>query len=170
MLPPLNASFVDSILDYCPDTGVFCWKHSTTAHKHSGKLAGSIRKYGYVLIGINGKRYPAHKLAWLACKGIWPEGAIDHINRDKTDNRISNLRLATHSENVRNRVRRDNSSGVPGVSLHKATGKWHAYIGIVSSVKSLGYFDSKDEAVRKRKAAEVEYGVSHACVRIEWEE
>ncbi|MDA6380520.1 HNH endonuclease signature motif containing protein [Escherichia coli] len=69
------------------------------------------------MIMINGKAYPAHRLAWLIVYGTMPDGFIDHINRVRTDNRISNLRLVTHSENMQNRkIQKNNKSGYRGVS------------------------------------------------------
>jgi len=85
-------------LEYNKDTGVITW---LTGRK-AGKVAGTKTYGGYVRITVNGKAYYAHRLAWLFEYGEYPDTFIDHINRDKTDNRINNLRAATHKGNNEN--------------------------------------------------------------------
>ncbi len=92
------------------------------------------------------------------CEGE-PSGEIDHINGDRTDNRICNLRDVTSAGNSCNRRRQDrNTSGVTGVAWDKRASRWQARIGLNGKQKYLGYFDSLDEAVAARKAAELELG------------
>lgn len=89
----------------------------------------------------------AHRVAWAVHYGEWPEKDIDHINQDKGDNRICNLRLATDQENLRNIPKfSTNTSGYKGVSLIKKTGKWNARISTGSEYKSLGNFDTPEDA------------------------
>ena len=100
-----------------------------------------------MLIKINGRMYMGHRLAWLFVNGGWPENHIDHINEIKNDNRISNLREATSSQNQRNRgAQKNNTSGFKGVSFFKRNGKWKSTICVNSNKKHLGYFDNPEEA------------------------
>lgn len=92
----LTAETVRALLDYSGDTGHFRWKET-------GKPAGGLQDKGYRIIEIGGTPYYAHRLAWLYTHGVWPEADLDHINRNRDDNRIENLRDVSRSENNRNR-------------------------------------------------------------------
>lgn len=136
-------------LRYDPISGDFFWIRKGGASRKVGGVAGSVqRKLGYRNIQIGKSYYKAHHLAWLFTYGSIPIGyQIDHINGDRSDNRISNLRLATPSENSRNaKLRRDSTTGVKGVSYHKATGKWQASLRVNGKSKHLGIFPSIGEA------------------------
>lgn len=99
-----------------------------------------------------------HRLVWLMHHDEWP-AEIDHINGIRDDNRIENLRLVTRADNMRNsRRRKDNTSGVMGVSWHSATGKWRAYIGGQDGPLHLGMFADWFDAVCARKSAERRQG------------
>ena len=116
---------------------------------------------GYKKGKIDGSTYFAHRIVYALHYAEWPTDQIDHINGVKTDNRISNLRVVTNQENHRNSpMRRDNSSGVTGVYLHKDTGKWYAGITVGGKFKKLGLFDTLEEAAEARKAASEKYGFS----------
>ncbi|MDA6684686.1 HNH endonuclease signature motif containing protein [Escherichia coli] len=121
----LTPEMVLSVVDYNPSSGDFHWRWRqgrerttlTWNSRFAFKKCSSINSDGYLMIMINGKAYPAHRLAWLIVYGTMPDGFIDHINRVRTDNRISNLRLVTHSENMQNRkIQKNNKSGYRGVS------------------------------------------------------
>lgn len=119
-----------------------------------GQEAGALSGRGYRNIRIEGKYYLAHRLIWKLLYGEDPE-EIDHINGNRSDNRITNLRSVCHYENMRNRKRgSDNTSGVMGVSWHKVNSKWRARIG----EELLGDFDKFEDAVAARKQAEKELG------------
>ena len=149
------------LLDYNPDTGVFTWRVSRGSVK-SGSVAGSENSEGYLQIRIYGKPYRAHRLAWLYTHGEFPTGQLDHINRVRTDNRISNLRAATNAENTQNRSKRsDNTSGVIGVSWHKRIGKWLAHIKLNGRLKHLGYYGTIEEAAAARAAAKAKLHTFH---------
>lgn len=92
----ITAEMVGDALFYCPTTGGFRWWKT-------GRYAGGA-KDGYVIIRVFGRNFPAHRLAWLLHTGEWPTGVVDHINRNRADNRASNLRDVTPTENARNRV------------------------------------------------------------------
>lgn len=129
----LTPEMVLSVVDYNPSSGDFHWRWRqgrerttlTWNSRFAFKKCSSINSDGYLMIMINGKAYPAHRLAWLIVYGTMPDGFIDHINRVRTDNRISNLRLVTHSENMQNRkIQKNNKSGYRGVSWDAKYGKW----------------------------------------------
>lgn len=136
------------MLNYDPDTGVFTWKHNVSNVK-KGTEAGSITKKGYINIRFSRKQCLAHRLAWLFMTGKWPDGMVDHINTIKTDNRWSNLRLATNSENLLNRGKNSNNmSGFKGVSIERRSGKYVASLGVMGKQKYLGRFSCPKEAHR----------------------
>jgi hypothetical protein len=108
------------LLNYDPNTGLFRWKGNFGHGTKEGKIAGTLRKAndrqsGRRAIGIDGKIYRAHHLAWLYMTGNWPSRQVDHCNRIKSDDRWENLRLATQEQNSRNRnVRKDSKSRIMG--------------------------------------------------------
>lgn len=152
----ITQEYLKERLDYNPETGKFVW--ITNLHKRRiGTEAGHIQHDGYVKIFLEGKPRSAHRLAWLYVYGELPEGEIDHINRVRHDNRISNLRDVDRLTNHRNKkldIR--NSSGVSGVHWNKGLGKWMVRIGVNGTRKHLGYFENFEKAVKIRKQAEAE--------------
>ena len=107
---------------------------------------------GYMIATINNKRVYMHTLLCPNYK------IVDHINRNRTDNRRNNLREATPSQNIRNSSKRsDNTSGVTGVCYKRKQNKWYAWISINSHQKSLGEYTKFEDAVKARKEAEKEY-------------
>ncbi len=136
----IDSTRLRAVLEYDPDTGGFTW---TKGNKPAGYLHSS----GYVLIRIDGVSYRAHRLAWLYVHGVWPEDQIDHINRTRADNRISNLREATPQGNAANRgARAGSKSGYPGVTWYARYNKWQACRRHGGKIKHLGYFDCPDAA------------------------
>lgn len=134
-------------LSYNPETGVFVWARNSTRVK-IGDIAGTPDRKGYIRIRVGSKKYAAHRLAWIAAKGSDPgEYQIDHINGVKSDNRIENLRLATNTENQRNKGRYAcKKSGSKGVYWNKSNSSFHAAIRVDGRLKHLGYFATADEA------------------------
>jgi hypothetical protein len=142
---------------YEPHTGHIYWIESGKG-KVKKKPAGTKISTGYVGILINGKRYLAHRIAWALYHGAWPDDQIDHINGDKKDNRIANLREATNSQNGKNYgFNRANTSGVKGVSWCKYTNKWRAAIKVNKTRKCLGRYETKEQAAIARHIAEEKY-------------
>ena len=141
-------------LNYDPLTGVFIYKVKPCRKIRAGSVAGSL-SHGYIHIMISGKNYKAHRLAWLYVYGYFPEHDIDHIDRDPSNNKIDNLRHATHQCNIRNiGLQCNNTSGIKGVHWHKQHDKWHAQIMVNNKNHYLGLFTDFTEAVCTRLAAE----------------
>ena len=148
----LTAEYVRSILSYCPETGSFTWLVNRH-RKQPGQQAGSIDSGGYIRITIDGQRYMGHRLAWLLVHGEWPSNCIDHVNRDRSDNRFTNLRAATNAENCQNHLREPGASGLRGVKWHSQRRKWQAAIRVNGLRKHLGLFQTADEASAAYQAA-----------------
>lgn len=147
----LTAEYVRQILDYNPETGILSWKYRENAipswnNQNAGKPTGWKNTNGYLIITILNKSYRSHRLAWIWMTGKWPLFDVDHINRNKTDNRWCNLREATRSENHANRkMQHNNKLGYKGVHLHKP-GKYRAQIRIKGKSKHIGIFNTAEEA------------------------
>ena len=153
----LTSSRLKEALNYDPETGTFTWKE-TRRGLRIGDVAGCLAKHGYIFIRVDKNLYTAHRLAWLYVYGEWPNGNIDHINRNRSDNRISNLRSASQAENCQNKhLRSDNKSGYAGVYWCKNAQKWRAYIGADGKRISLGYFHEKGDAVVAQSDAKARY-------------
>lgn len=147
------------LLDYDPLTGVFTWKVSKSKSIRIGRIAGFINFFGYRMISIDNKQYREHRLAWLYIYGEFPQHGTDHVNHVRNDNRISNLRDVKQSENVRNaEMRKDNTSGITGVSWDKRDNKWHAQIKVDRRSTCIYSGDDFFEACCRRKSAEIKYG------------
>jgi hypothetical protein len=142
----LTAERLREVLEYDPGTGRFTWR---IRHRRIGvgAEAGSIDRRGYVRIRIGGKRYAAHRLAWLYVHAAWPSDQIDHIDGNPRNNRLANLRVATNSQNQGNsRRRRHSASGFKGAYYHKPSGRWRAAIRKDGVRIQLGRFDTPEEA------------------------
>lgn len=150
----LTQNYLKSILEYSPETGIFTWKVSRSCIR-SGTIAGHLNYYGYIYISVDKKLYKLHRLAWFYMMGVWPKDNIDHINQIKTDNRWTNLRECTKSQNGANRPKqKNNSSGYKGVGWRKDTKKWRAYIKCNGQMMDLGCFiDKNDAAIAYNKKA-----------------
>ena len=135
------------LLDYSPATGEFTWKQRRSSRSPIGGIAGTAHNCGYWQIQIDRKLHLAHRLAWLLQTGQWPTCEVDHINGIPSDNRWSNLREATHTENMWNiKVPATNTSGYLGVSWDVQAGKWRASIRIAGKKKVLGLFRTPEAA------------------------
>lgn len=153
----LTVEEIKSKFRYEPDTGHIYWIEPGKG-KIKKKPAGTKTHTGYIGILIDGKRYLSHRLAWTLYYGQWPSDQIDHINGDKTDNRIHNLRDATNAQNGKNYgFNKSNTSGIKGVSWCKNTGRWRALIKVNHKSKCLGRYDTKEQAAKVRQMAEEKY-------------
>lgn len=143
---------------YNPETGQFFNVRAWGARPAGREAQGSIAGNGYVQLPVAGRPYVAHRLAWLYVHNDWPEQQLDHINRNKADNRIANLRAVTRSENQLNRNRnRNNTSGCTGV--HARKGRFIATVKLQGRVRHLGAYDTFAEARAARRGAEIALGV-----------
>lgn len=144
----LTQQRLKEVLQYNHESGLFQWRSPASRRMKVGDKAGVIHSSGYVRIKVDGKSYLGHRLAWLYMNGSMPERQIDHINGIRSDNRMENLRVASHSENMCNKRQPqcNNKAGFLGVSLHKPTGKYIAQIGINGRYRNLGYFDTPEQA------------------------
>lgn len=136
-------------LHYDQSTGEFT--------RRNGLPAGTVNR-GYLRIRVSGVRYPAHRLAWLIVFGEWPPDLIDHIDSNRLNNAIANLRLATYSQNATNRAR-SKTARPRGVQYRVDTGRYQATIVLNGKRRSLGYYDCADEAATAyQRAALVLHG------------
>ena len=142
----ITQEYLKSILDYNCDTGIFTWKVNKSKRSKAGSIAGW-HDNGYTRIEIDGKAYKAHRLAWLYVYGELPEVLIDHVNSNRSDNRLCNLRQATYQENSENyKTPKTNTSGVKNVSWYKQLNKWVVSMSIKGKKKTIGYFDDLEFA------------------------
>lgn len=135
--------------------------------RFAGKEAFTADSNGYRIGTIFGRNYPAHRVLWLLHTKRWPKN-IDHINGDRADNRLVNLRSVSHAENMKNRWQsKRNTSGVTGVHWLAKNRKWAATIGTEGQLVYLGCFTDIADAVTARKAAEAKYGFheNHGRIR-----
>jgi hypothetical protein len=133
---------LSKVFSYDKDTGIISW--AIKRKKKVGTRCGSMTRNGYRRVSLYGISMAEHRVAWALHYGEWPQGQIDHINRNRTDNRINNLRLATQAENCTNRLSK-NRHGLSGVAL-LPHGRWQAQTQINGVPKYLGTFDTKELA------------------------
>lgn len=151
----LTAARLRELLEYDSDTGIFRWKVSRRCVK-AGDVAGNVGSDGYRLIGVDGRKHLASRLAWLYVKGCWPNCEIDHKNTIPGDDRFDNLRDVTHAMNTQNerQARRNNQTGLLGASQDR--GRFAAHITVDGKSRYLGSFATAEAAhaayvVAKRK-------------------
>lgn len=147
------------LLDYFPDSGEVRWKVSTNGRIHVGDIAGYVERNGYRRIKVDGKLYGAHVIAWAMHHGEWPTETVDHENRMPLDNRISNLRLATPTQQNFNRgVGKNSTTGETGV-----WGRGRKFVSVIQlhgTKIRVGTFDTVEEARKARAKKISELGVA----------
>lgn len=142
MIKTLEIDHLKSLLRYDANNGVLIWAKTLSNRAPEGSRAGSLNAHGYRSVTIGRRNIYAHRIAWALTFGTWPDGEIDHINGNKDDNRIVNLRDVSRSKNALNRaVYRNNISGFKGVSPHR-NGRWKARIRRDGRVYNLGIFET----------------------------
>ena len=155
-LPPLEV--LDDLLAYDAKTGSFTWKKFRGCTAKAGSPAGNLSVSGYIGLCINGKQYLAHRIAYKMVYGCDPDGILDHIDGDMTNNRISNLRVATSKQNQGNsKTPKHNSSGIKGVSWKAKDNRWVAQIKQGQKKIWLGSYKTKEEAGAAYQKAANEY-------------
>jgi len=158
-------------LFYSPVVGVFEWRRPGRRVRR-GFLAGGVNGNGYIRVRVDGRSYPAHKLAWLYMTGEYPSGVLDHIDGDRSNNAFNNLRLATCAQNSHNmRLHRTSTTGVKGVTMVR--GKYEASIrknGVYAFRKTFETLEEAEEAIRvKREELHGEFA-NHGLHKYEQEE
>lgn len=145
--------------DFFPEDGRIIWKLVTRKTHLAGKNAGTLHSLGYVQVAVDKGLYKAHRLMWFYVYGKWPK-ELDHINRNKSDNRIVNLREVTHSQNSANTgIRKNNTSGLTGVRFRADRKKWVARSTDNGKMLHLGHFATAESAFSAyRKHAKQKYG------------
>nr|DAE48867.1 MAG TPA: endonuclease [Caudoviricetes sp.] len=150
-LPPPSPE-IFKYLSYDKETGLFTWIKKSAVNTRIGGVAGHFNSDGYRRIGFRGVQYIAAKLAWYSVTGEWPPNIIDHINRDRTDDRWANLRLADHSLNMANTPKQGGlSSKFKGVT--KVGNRWQAQICFNGNRRYLGLYKTELEAHAAYSAA-----------------
>lgn len=145
----LSAERLREVLNYDPETGVFAWKAPTSYRVKVGSFAG--RQPGrnhYPRITIDYQTHGTHRLAWLYVHGVWPSGEIDHVNGDRSDSRIANLRDVPSFVNMQNqrKAHSRNASGLLGVWFDKRTKQWASSISRRGRKQFLGRFATPEAA------------------------
>jgi hypothetical protein len=158
----ITADYLRQLLDYDPETGEFRWRARPDGNADwnrmtAGRVAGTVNNRGYRAIKIAGVVCRAHRLAWLHVYGEWPSDQIDHINRDKLDNRIANLRVVNNSENMRNLPPPALDPRTLGVTFHQRDRRYVTAIRVNGKTIPLGSFKTFPEARAARIAAEIKY-------------
>jgi hypothetical protein len=140
---------------YFPKTGVLI-------RNSNGKSMSGLDAYGYIQLGYLKKMYKAHRIIWAIVHGEFPKGHIDHINGERADNRIDNLRVVTHQQNVHNQQKKNkrNKSGYVGVCWNKRSAKWQATIHANGASIYLGVFHSAEKAHEAYLSAKLIYHTS----------
>ena len=149
----LTRERLHELLRYDPVSGDFYWRVQTNSRALVGMKAGANSFSGrpnnnYRVINVDKKTYRAHNLVWFYFHGVFPTNVIDHINGNRLDNRIENLRDVTRQQNSWNlqKARRNNKSGYLGVDWKPERSKWRAQIRIDGNKKLIGYFTTAEEA------------------------
>lgn len=177
----VTVSEVRLLLDYDPATGRLCWRHRDVSlfsgnpreadiaarkwnSRHAGRPALNSLSNGYLTGHINYTQVYAHKIAWLHHYGYTvPKGMyVDHVNGDRSDNRIANLRVVTPRQSMFNMPPRGIASSYKGVKYDKRRGHWYARIRVEGVDVSLGRFSSEDAAAEAYKRAAETYQGAHA--------
>lgn len=159
----ITAEYVRSRLIYDKMNGSFVWRPKKVLDPHYDTIwntryadtsAGTVNAHGYLIITLDMNKIAAQRLAWIYCTGKWPLEHLDHIDGNKLNNRLDNLRLASTAQNSWNTGKKKrNTSGIKGVFWDKSRGKWLAAIGYKRKIINLGRYDDKEEAAKAYRDA-----------------
>lgn len=165
-MEPLTSQRLREVLHYNPETGLFTWRVNIYSGHHGkrllravGDVAGGDAGNGYWRVSLDGKRYLAHRLAWLYMTGDWPNAQIDHRDRNPANNAWPNLREATNAQNGANKgALANNKIGIKGV-FPTANGRFRAHIRVNGNRRYLGTFATAEVAhAVYRRAAKAAFG------------
>ena len=149
----LTQKLVRDLFTYDEMTGSLVWKVKPAKQISIGTIAGTSRPDGYTQVKIQGKFYMVHRVIWLLSFNVWPDGDIDHINGNRSDNRLNNLRLVTRKQNLENqKLQASNKSGFRGVSWSNQKKKWRVQINHHGKQYTIGLFNDLLEAAAAAKA------------------
>ncbi len=152
---PLTQARLKALLHYDPETGVFVNRVERNGRAKKGAVAGARTQDGYICIQVEKQKHQAHRLAWLYVYGAWPQNEIDHLNRDRADNRIDNLRDVSRLVNSHNiGAHKGSISGQKGVAWHSRNRKWQVQMRVNGVHHYIGQFKDLHEAVNARLEAE----------------
>lgn len=168
----MKSEFLEECFSLDEDEGILTWKTRPLTHfkslrgmriwntKFAGKPAGGINAQGYLAVKVNFVPILNHRIIWILLHGEIPGGfVIDHVDHDRLNNKPPNLRLVRQEDNTRNAsLRKDSSSGVSGVSFHKASGKWVSYLHHCGKRVSYTTHESFEDAVQTQMRLRVQYG------------
>lgn len=140
------------------EQGNVLWRKKPSSSRSASAIAGWRDRHGYLCVRFGPRLIFAHHIAWYLSRGAWPVSSVDHINGIAGDNRPSNLREASHAQNMKNRKPPRKASNLPfGVTLHKLTGKYRAKIRSDGRDICLGLHATADEAARARILGEIKH-------------
>lgn len=148
----LNAEEVRGLLDLNYETGELRWTAAASLGRLTGRVAGCVSNNGYRHIKIGKRMYLAHRLIWLIVHGEWPDGQIDHIDGDRLNNAVDNLRVATAAQNLQNIsvTGRKTVSGLAGACFRpggtRRRDRWESRIRVNGVLRYLGSFTSPEDA------------------------
>jgi hypothetical protein len=157
----LTCEDIKRLFNYDYSSGILYWKDACLSKELDGKVVGNYDKDGYIVLSYKGRWYKVHRLVWAYVYGEFPKKSLDHINGIKSDNRIENLRLISQKGNSINSVLQINSTtGITGVNDYTQSKnfKYCAKIMVDSCVHYLGSYNTKLEAAKARRKAELKYG------------
>lgn len=137
---------VRELFSYDPESGILTRRTDVPKGK-AGSAAGTRNSHGHLICRVDYKIYYVHRLIWLLAHGQAPPQLIDHVNGDRSDNRLANLRPATYAQNKQNSVKSKSvRSGIKGAHYSTSEQKWRSSIGVNGTKIHLGWFSSKEEA------------------------
>lgn len=143
----LSSDLVRELYNYDPATGVLTRKIKRGTRWKKGEVAGSLGNNGYYYVSVNSRLYLLHRIVWIYVYGSLPDSDIDHINRNRGDNRIANLRVATRGQNnINSKLQHNNTSGYKGAYYDKRRDCWYAEIWVNNKKRFLGRHTSAESA------------------------
>ncbi len=176
----ISQRYLLECFDYSPDTGLLSWRRRPIHHftsevamnrfngRFTGKEASSSLNGRYLYVRVNKKHHLCHRVIWCMHHGLWPEGDVDHINGNKCDNRIENLRCVNRSQNMSNvGMQKNNSSGFIGVFWASREAKWMAVVAHNKKNIRLGMFDCPIQAALAYNAGALKYHGSYAQKKVD---